>query len=294
MVEEALNTHLKSGTTSVCRAWILTRKDGVILGFTDHDRDLSLNDVTLKADTGLSAGAIQQGSGLSVDNSEAVGMLSDAAITEADIQAGRYDGAEVVAYLLNWQNTDERTVLFKGSLGEIARSGGAFSAELRGLTEALNQPKGRIYQGPCSAVLGDVSCKVDLDQPGYFYEGAVQSVVDRKFFEFSGLVDFDDRWFEGGRFRVLTGVAANLIGLVKNDRLGNDARRVELWQDLAAEIAPGDLIRIEAGCDKRLDTCRFKFSNILNFQGFPHIPGEDWQMSYPTDGQPMDGGSLFR
>ncbi len=59
-------------------------------------------------------------------------------------------------------------------------------------------------------------------------------------------------------------------------------------------MVTGDLIRVEAGCDKRLETCRFKFNNILNFQGFPHIPGEDWLMSYPSEGQPHDGGSLFR
>ena len=61
-----------------------------------------------------------------------------------------------------------------------------------------------------------------------------------------------------------------------------------------AEIAEGDLVRLEAGCDKRTETCRLKFNNFLNFQGFPHVPGEDWLMGYPSENQPLDGGSLFK
>jgi uncharacterized phage protein (TIGR02218 family) len=51
-------------------------------------------------------------------------------------------------------------------------------------------------------------------------------------------------------------------------------------------------VRLEAGCDKRQATCRFKFNNIENFQGFPYIPGDDWLVSYPTRGGQNDGGSL--
>ena len=53
------------------------------------------------------------------------------------------------------------------------------------------------------------------------------------------------------------------------------------------------MIRIEAGCDKRADTCRVKFGNFLNFRGFPHIPGEDWLTSYPVSSRANQGRSLF-
>ncbi|MFT6426340.1 MAG: hypothetical protein ACJAYH_002126 [Celeribacter sp.] len=36
----------------------------------------------------------------------------------------------------------------------------------------------------------------------------------------------------------------------------------------------------------------FKFDNFLNFQGFPHIPGEDWLTSYPQSSDLNEGGSL--
>lgn len=290
----ALHAHLAGGVTTVCRAWSIRRKDGVTLAFTDHDTDLALDGTVFRAGTGLSARALQQTTGLSVDNTEALGALSDAGITEADLMAGRYDGAEVVAWLVNWADTDARKVQFRGTLGEIKRAGGAFQAELRGLTEGLNQPQGRVIQRQCGAVLGDASCKVDLSHPGYAAEVAVTGVEGGRLFRLPGLAGFDDRWFERGRLVVLTGAAAGLVGVVKNDRIGPLAREVELWQGLGAEVAPGDLLRIEAGCDKRAETCRLKFGNFLNFRGFPHVPGDDWLTSYPARAGQNSGGSLFR
>ncbi|MEO8530145.1 MAG: DUF2163 domain-containing protein [Deltaproteobacteria bacterium] len=277
----ALEAHLKTGLSSVARCWAVTRKDGLVLGFTDHDQDLSFDDVVYKAETGLTASALQQTTGLSVDNSEATGGLSSDAIREADIAAGRYDGAEVKAWLVNWANVTERLLRFRGSLGEIRRDGTVFHAELRGLSEALNHSKGRAYQSDCSAVLGDKRCGVDLNAPGFLWQGAVE-IVDDKVFAFAAFDGFDDRWFERGRLRVVSGEAVGLSAVVKNDRLSGDGRRIEIWESLRANVQAGDMIRLEAGCDKRISTCRLKFNNILNFQGFPSIPGEDWLMAVPV------------
>jgi len=290
----ALDDHLALGTTTVCRAWAVTRRDGTVMGFTDHDRDLSFDAITFRASTGVTAKALQQSTGLSVDNSEAVGALTSAALTETDILAGRYDGAGVQVWLVNWADVAARKLQFRGSLGEIERSGGGFRAELRGLAEVLNQPQGLVYQKTCSAVLGDGRCRFDLDALGYSDERPAEGVSDRRHFQFSGFAGFDDRWFEGGRLLVLTGAATGLVGVVKNDRLSAAGRSIELWQSLGAEILTGDVLRFEAGCDKRADTCRLKFNNFSNFRGFPDIPGEDWLMSYPTRAGLNDGGSLMR
>src|SRR5690606_20469724 len=131
--------------TTCCRCWALVRRDGATLGFTDHDADLGFEGITFRADTGLSAAALQQSTGLAVDNTEARGALSSEAITEADIRAGRFDGAGVTAWLVNWADPAQRVLQFRGTLGEVTRAGGAFRAELRGLAEALNQPQGRVY-----------------------------------------------------------------------------------------------------------------------------------------------------
>jgi uncharacterized phage protein (TIGR02218 family) len=288
-----LYAHLATGATTVCRAWAVVRRDGTVYGFTDHDRDLAFEGIAFLASSGLTARALQQTTGLSVDNTEALGALSDASVSEADLLAGRFDGAEVRAWLVNWASVEDRILQFRGTFGEVSRAGGAFQAELRGLTESLNQPQGQAYQRTCSAVLGDGACRFDVTQLGYFSERAAEVVIDRRIFRFASFGGFDDRWFERGRLVGVSGQASGLVGLVKNDRIIGDGREIELWQSLGADLAPGDLIRIEAGCDKQAETCRSKFANFLNFRGFPHVPGEDWLTSYPVSSRANRGRSLF-
>ncbi len=290
----SLAEHLASGITTVCRAWAVTRKDGVELGFTDHDRSFSFEGIEFRASSGLTARAVEQTTGLSVDNSEALGALSDAAIREEDVRAGLFDGAVMRSWLVNWADVDERRLLFRGSLGEIERQGKSFRAELRGLAETLNQPQGRVYHRPCTAVLGDAACRFDTSAPGMSTEVEVTSVAGGAELMLPALAGFADGWFAQGRLIVLTGAAAGRIGVVKRDRDVAGQRVVELWEMLSAGFAPGDRVRLEPGCDKRAETCRVKFDNFLNFRGFPDIPGEDWLVSYPVRTGVNDGGSLGR
>lgn len=287
---EGLAAHLATGLTTTAHAWRITRRDGVILGFTDHDRDLSFDDTLFRAGSGLSAVALQQASGLSVDNTEAVGALSDAAIRGADIDAGRYDAAQVEAWLVNWADLAQRQLLFRGHLGDITREGEAFRAELRGQTEALNRPIGRVFQKPCTAVLGDASCAVDLSDSAYVLEAPLVALEGRVGLSLTES-SFAEGWFQRGLCTVLSGEAAGLSRMVKRDQIIGGLRRIDLWEELRAPLAVGDLVRLTAGCDKRFETCRLKFSNVLNFQGFPDLPSSDWLAIVPGKTSLRDGGS---
>ncbi len=287
--DSALNAHLGSGATTTCNCWALRRRDGVVLGFTDHDGPLSFDGITFRADSGMSALALQQTTGLAVDNTEALGALSGAAICEEDINAGRYDRAEIRAWLVNWKNTDERQLMFRGMIGELRRRDGAFEAELRGLSEALNTPLGKAYQKRCGAVLGDGACGFDLGKVGYFELRAIEEVDRGQSFRFSTLSDKPEGWFRHGRLAILSGQGQGMSEAIKRDVLDGAQRVIELWQPLRAGIVPGDQIRLEAGCDKRLETCRIKFSNLMNFQGFPDLPGDDWSISTPRRNGDLSG-----
>ena len=48
------------------------------------------------------------------------------------------------------------------------------------------------------------------------------------------------------------------------------------------------------GCDRALATCRDRFGNVPNFRGFPHIPGNDFVLRYPRQGDALNGAPLFR
>lgn len=286
-----LHAHLQTGLTTTCRAWAVTRRDGVVLGFTDHDCMLEFDGVTFRADTGLAASALQQTTGLSVDNTEAIGALSDAAITEADIEAGRYDLAEVRAWMVNWCDVSARQLLFCGTIGEITRTGGAFEAELRGLADRLNLPLGRVFQKPCAAVLGDDACRFDMAQPGYRFETTIEVVQAGQQFDVRVPSTLAPGWFQHGVLRVSDGAGQGLTGLIKQDMLADGVRRLVLWQPIRAHLTAGDNVTLDAGCDKCASTCQTKFGNFLNFQGFPDIPGDDWSISDPTRAGVLNGGS---
>lgn len=293
-----LQAHLATGATTIARAWAITRRDGVVLGFTDHDRALTFDSITFAADAGLSAQALEQLTGLAVDNSEAAGALSDAGLTEEDIIAGRYDSADLRIWQVNWTDPSQRALIFRGTLGEITRAGGAFRVELRGLSEALNQSGGRVFHAACSAVLGDIGCQFDLLTPGYAFQMPLGAAEDARliFAAQDVTLNMAQGWLSHGRARVLTGAGAGLIAMIRDARIvpatpTTDARfHVNLWEGFRAQLVVGDLIRLEAGCDKSAATCREKFNNFINFRGFPHIPGENWMGTYPKLGQPNTGG----
>lgn len=286
-----LLAHLQSGITTVCRCWAVTRRDGEVLGFTDHDGPLAFEGVQFRADTGMSAARLQQATGLSVDNSETMGALSDASLREADIEAGRYDGAGVRCWLVNWADVSARQLMFAGTIGELRRGNGAFHAELRGLSEALGRPVGRVYQKPCTAVLGDAACGFERLREGYFSLRAVEAVSERRVFRFEAMTGFAEGWFGFGTLEALSGAALGLKGQVKRDFFEGETRVIELWHPMRAAIAVGDEVRLVAGCDKRLGTCREKFNNILNFQGFPDLPGDSWLAVQPQSAGQTGGGS---
>ncbi len=113
----ALDAHLKTGATTLCWCWRLTRGDGQRLGFTDHDKDLVFDGTTFEAAAGFTASDIRDGIGLSVDNLEVTGALSSLLLSEDDLAAGRYDEAKVEIFRVNWQDTGQRVLMRSGSSG---------------------------------------------------------------------------------------------------------------------------------------------------------------------------------
>ncbi len=293
MTDPDLIAHLKTGVTHTCRCWAIERTDGARFGFTDHDRMLAFDGFQFFPQGGLSARAITTASGLSVNNTAAMGVLSDETISEADITAGRFDDAEVTVWLVQWDNIEARQISFRGTMGEITHAEGAFEVELNGLTEPLNQPIGRCYLRTCDAILGDSACGVDIAAPAFSAEFVVSdgSRDDLLIVDAAG---YGADWFTAGLCEILTGDAAGLRYAIQSDRLVGSRRHVELWAPVALPLQSGDRVRLTAGCDKRAATCREKFANFLNYRGFPDMPGEDWLVSVPRSGAPNGGGSLVR
>jgi len=287
-----LRESLATGATTLCRCWKLIRADEVILGFTDHDEDLVFDGVTYRAASGFTASSIDQSLGLNVDGLEVQGALVDESLNEDGLAAGLFDNARITVFLVDWRDTDDRIILFAGSIGEVSRGETHFAAEIRGLAHALNQPRGRSFQRACDAVLGDVRCGIDISGGQYHGTGTVTHVDGRRSFRASGLDAFAAEWFARGKLTWESGANAGSVMEVKVHDLAAGEAVIELWEPMAGEIAVGDGFTITAGCDKTWKTCRERFGNGVNFRGFPFMPGNDWVTSYPNKGEGNDGNKL--
>lgn len=282
-----LQTHLNSGATTLATCWRVRRRDGAVLGFTDHDRALSFDGTDFLPETGATGSALSSSADLAADNADIEGALSASALSAEDLTAGRYDGAEVEIFRVNWAAAAQRVLLKTAVIGEVKREGAAFRAELRGLSHYLDQPMGRLYQRLCDVNVGSPKCGVDLADPAFKTSGAVTALRDAQSFIASGFSSFEDGWFAHGLLTWATGANAGLSAHIKA-QTQNGA--VALWLPPGAGLAIGDTFTVTAGCEKRFQTCKEKFSNAINFRGQPFMPGNDVAISYPLKGEKNDGG----
>lgn len=276
VLPSGLNAHLASGATTLCWCWRLTRRDGVKLGFTDHDRDLVFDGTTFEAAAGFNASEIKDSVGLNVDNLEVTAAVTSQRLAEGDLAAGIYDDAKVEIFRVNWQTVSQRVLMRAGSLGEVKRTGFAFAAEVRGLAHYLQQPKGRLFQYTCDADLGDLRCAIALATAAYTGSGTIVTVASTRRFVASGLAAFASGWFTRGLVTFTSGAALNQKIEVKAHGVTGGQVIFDLWQPAVAPLLAGQTFSVTAGCDKTLDTCRTKFANAINFRGFPNMPGNDF------------------
>ena len=292
-VPPTLRAALETGATTLAHAWTVTRADGLRLGFTDHDRALEIDGVIHEASAGVNAAAVEQATGLAVDTHSVTGALLSEAIADADIERGLYDGAEVLHWLVDWTDPESRLLVARGTVGEVRRGAHAFEAEITGLADLANQPTGRAFLRTCDRRLGDAGCGVDLTRPEYRGTGTIAEVLGEGRLRVTGLGAFAARWFDRGALTWDTGANVGTTAHVRDHAAGEPAM-LGLWQPPPLPPAEGDAFTVTAGCDKSAETCRARFTNIVNFGGFPHMPGDDWAVAYPNTGEGHDGGSLFR
>lgn len=287
-----LQDHFAAGTTTLSWCWRITRADGAVFGFTDHDRALTFDGTSFESASGLIPSELRHGSDLAVDAQDAEGVLSSDRITETDIADGRWDNADVEVFRVNWQEVSQRVLMRRGSIGEIRRGRVAFVAEVRSMAHVLNQTVGRSYQATCDAALGDGRCKINLNAPAYRGTGTVLAVPRGRVFTTLGLGGYAPGWFALGFLEWTSGANAGRRVEVMMHEVDGGTARLTLIAEPVRALSPGDGFAIFAGCDKRIETCAAKFDNVVNFRGFPDIPGTDAILRYATRGSGHQGGVL--
>lgn len=264
-----LGNHFTQETTTLCTLWKVTRVDGAVYGFTDASKNLTYLGVTYNAATGHVPSDITTNSSLSVDNLEVEAILDSSTITEEDIAAGKWDYAEVEIMLVNYLDlTQGHMGQRKGWMGNVRTGRTSFIAELRGMTQKLQQQIGELYSPSCRATLGDTRCKVNL--ASYTFPGTVDYIYSNRTFAAVDVTQ-PNEYFEYGIVTWTSGLNIGLSMEIKTYTVGN----IVLQLPMPYDIGLADTFNIIAGCAKRITDCKDKFNNVVNFRGEPYFPGVD-------------------
>lgn len=254
--------------------WRLERRDGVMVALTGHDRDLVVDGVTYRAAPGLTPSAIVRAEGLDADTMEATGALDSAAITARDLAAGRWDGARVVAFAIDWSDPDAVPIaLGEGRIGAVTLEEARFTAELTGAAARLERPVAEATSPGCRATLGDRRCRVPMAARRRYARVASQAGRE---VTLDTVEPVPEGWRDG-RLRWIGGENSGLESAVA----GSAGAVVTLRETPAFAAATGTLVEVTEGCDRTLATCAGRFGNAVNFRGEPYLPGIDLLTRYP-------------
>lgn len=263
-----LRAHCASGTTTLATCVKATLRNGTVVATTSHDTDLPIDGVLYLASAGYLGSNVESSAALNPDNLEISGFMRSPAITEEDIHSGIWDYAAIEMFEVNYNDlTMGKNILRTGTLGEVKGGRSKFTAELRGLMQAYSRTIVRLTTKDCTADLGDERCKIPVHL--WTVAGTVGSVSDNRVISDGNRTEVAD-WYAGGKLTFTSGLNQGLSMEVKQSAPGV----LTLHERMPFEIVEGDAYLVAAGCTKRMaEDCRDKFNNIINFRGFPFVPG---------------------
>lgn len=264
---------LRGELLTLAWCWRLARRDGVTVGLTSHDRDLLIDGLAYRAAPGMRPSAVETSDSIDASTMDLEGAVTSTAIAARDLDAGRWDGAQLELSVVDWTTPEVAPVVVAlGELGAVERQGAAFAVELQGVTRLLDRPVCPATSPSCRAQFGDPACRVDL--AGRTNVATVVSL--------SGRVAMLDAPVAAGVLAQgelvwLDGPACGLATSI----LGQDGAELQLAQVPPFAVGTPVRVRLTEGCDKQLATCRDRFANAVNFRGEAHLPGNDLLTRYP-------------
>ncbi len=267
-ISVALKAHYASGTTTIATCWRATLTDATVVTLTSHDRDIVFDGETYLSIAAYSPSDIVSSDDLSPDNLEMMGFFAGPAITEEDIQTGRWDYATIEMFEVNYNDlTMGRNLIRKGTLGELTGTRRGYKAELRGQFQKLSRRIVRVTTKDCSARLGDARCGVNVVP--YTVTGSVDTATSQRQFTDTARTEAAN-WFTAGKLTWTSGLNTGLSMEVKRSTA---AGVIELHETMPFEVQVGDEYSMYAGCTRRFEEdCVGKFANGINFRGFPYLP----------------------
>lgn len=290
-----MSGHLATRAHTRATMLLLELRDGTSIGITDHDKDISFDvngdgSVTYAAGTGILASDVSLQAGLDADNYEITGPLKAIGdFTLERVVGGRFNRARAYLFQVNWRNLAAGSIkLLAGNITEARVEGGKFIFEVRSDCDRFNQTVGRLITNNCDADFGDARCGITPES----ITGTVSAVSGPGLFTVTFAGAYADDYFNLGTCQFLTGSLAGTDRIEIFDWAS--AGVVTLFIPLVESPAIGDTCTIQVGCSKArmsddptVRTCKF-YDNVINFRGFPEVPGSDAIFKPTIPGQGND------
>lgn len=268
------------------RCWRISRTDGEVFRFTEAAQPIRVlvsdDPTTLETfdpTDGMQTSAEQLQSGLNEQNFEANGILSDSRLSHDDFRAGLFQDAKVELFIVDWRNPELGSFVRRTYwIDKVAFDGTSWKADIVGLSGWMRRNEGDLYVPGCQHDLGDARCKIDL---ALFTEVASVSAVSNQRKTFTTNVSVQpDNYFAYGVLEWISGANAGVRCEIASSLQTGGV--ITLRLPTPFDIVASDSFSIHPGCQKRrvLD-CRDKFNNLVNFGGFPFIPGTDKLLEVP-------------
>lgn len=270
-----LKAELTGALSKIATCMWLQRQDGNVYGFTTHDQTLTIDGVNYEPAASFNPTDIVSANNLDTDNLTVEGVIDSTTLTEDELRAGYWDYARFRIFQVNWNDLtmgDKKDRA--GHLGNVSAHRQTFVAELLGLMEAYATSVGELSSPMCRASLGDQRCKVDITAVGSPpTSGVVTGTIvtaDTDFFTLHDSARTEpDGYFDEGVLTIHYDTG-DLSYEVKAYVVGTWITKTPWAYD-----ATGIGYTMTRGCNRRFETCRDTFNNVINFRGEPWLKGND-------------------
>jgi len=309
--------HLLRSVTTCAFLIRITRKDGEVYCFTDHDRDILFGGQVFESNIGLDmVSVIRSLSSMEIDSADLKFIYDQSGISRADVMSRKFTGATMETWVVNWADPDAQNIQrYTGVLGKPVIGDLDCSFDVPGLSQNLKKRIGEITSQSCRAELGDSRCGINLVR---FTEKAVvigvsgnycfaAEIIEQHYSNASRTLTVHastynvggSDWFTNGL--VVWDADLDETGFteaVNGDQLNDGATakiqkyNIVSWPGLGScptfylaesadfEIQVGDKFRAISGCLKSPLACQNKFDNYKNYRGEPNLPGPDAAQEY--------------
>lgn len=246
--------------------------NGLTVRLTRYPVDLVMsNDEVYQSGTGYDFTGHSATASLTPAAIDLDGFLGFAGVTRDAIQSGVFDGARCYLFACDFLNpVEDYEPIVASIMGKTTIEDSRYKVEEMALVDALNQSVGKSYTAQCGKTFGGqeyAGCKKALGP--LTVTGTLTAVTSSAIIRDAARSEAAD-YFAAGTVRFTSGLNAGLkpLEIKRHEADGT----LETFEPFYYAPAIGDAYELIPGCRKRLEDCRDKWNNVINFGGFSNIP----------------------